>query len=256
LKQFAVWIAERGRVRLFVMCTICNGVEQHKGQTRRSFGAALAGLCATASTYGASLCETGRRQSPIDIVNTSRQPLPALVFDYHQTPLKLANDGSTVRVRIANDCTLQIDAQVYSLYQFHFHTPGGEAIAGKSFPMVAHLLHKSRQGQLVAVAVHLKVGAHSDLIELLLGNMPVVAKADHAVAGLQVNASALLPAQRGYYRYTGSLTAEPCTEGVDWIVLKQPIELSSEQLARYKHIFPDNMRNVQPVNQRVVLESD
>lgn len=238
------------------MCIFCNGVEGHDYPSRRAFGAMLASLCATTSVCGATLCETGRRQSPIDIVKTSRRALPALVFHYQQTPLTLANDGSTVRVRISAGSTLQIGDQSYALHQFHFHTPGGEAIAGTHYPMVAHLLHKSRSGQLVAVAVHLVAGAHNDLIESVLGHMPSQANGDHVISGVHVDATALLPMQRGYFRYTGSLTAPPCTEGVDWIVLKQPVELSFEQLAYYKHLFRDNMRNLQPDNQRLILESE
>jgi carbonic anhydrase len=168
----------------------------------------------------------------------------------------LANDGSTVRIRIAAGSTLQIGEQIYALHQFHFHTPGGEAIAGTHYPMVAHLLHKSSSGQLVAVAVHFIAGAHNDLMESVLTHIPAHANGDHAISGVHVDATALLPRQRGYYRYTGSLTAEPCTEGVDWIVLKQPIELSLEQLTYYKHLFRDNMRNLQPANQRRILESE
>ena len=112
------------------------------------------------------------------------------------------------------------------LQQFHFHTPGGERIAVEEFTMVAHLLHKSWSGQLLAVAVHFRIGAESPLLDTLMPIIPAKADGDHALTGVVMHASALLPPQRGYYRYAGSLTAAPCTEGVDWVVLKQPLELS------------------------------
>ena len=89
----------------------------------------------------------------------------------------------------------------------------------------------------------------------MLPLIPAHADGDHSPPGVTVNAAILLPAQRGYYRYAGSLTAPPCTEGVDWIVLKQPLELSAAQLARYRSRFADNARAVQPLYRRVVLES-
>jgi carbonic anhydrase len=213
-------------------------------------------LLSAAATW-ANTCDTGRRQSPVDITPaaTSARKLPALAFDYRAAPLKLADDGHTVRVRFGKGSTLQIGDQRYTLQQFHFHTPGGDRIAGEDFPMAGHLLHKSASGQLLALVVLFRVGAENPLLASLLPLIPAHADGDHSPAGVTVNASSLLPAQRGYYRYAGSLTAPPCTEGVDWIVLKQPLELSAAQLARYRQRFADNARAVQPLHQRVVLES-
>src|SRR5664279_1908872 len=158
----------------------------------------------------AGLCESGRRQSPIDITATKRQSLPALMFDYPAPALKIANDGRTVRVRFGPGNQLQIGTERYALQQFHFHTPGGERIAGEEFPMVAHLLHKSRSGQLLAVAVHFRIGAESPLLDTLMPIIPAKADGDHALTGVVMHASALLPLQHGYYRFAGSLTATPC----------------------------------------------
>jgi len=207
------------------------------------------------SVARADLCESGRRQSPVDITATARQHLPALNFDYHSAPMKLADDGHTVRVRFAKGSQLVIGKQTYRLQQFHFHTPGGDRIAGEEFPMAAHLLHKSAAGQLLAVVVVFRLGPENPLLTSLLPLIPAKADGDHALPGVSVNASDLLPAQRGYYRYAGSVTAPPCTEGVEWIVMKQALQLSSTQLARYRKRFADNARAVQPLHQRVVQES-
>lgn len=203
----------------------------------------------------ASLCESGQRQSPIDIRVTHKQALPALVFDYQAEPLRLANDGHTVRVRFKNAGTLRIGAQSFALQQFHFHTPGGDRIAGEEFPMAAHILHKSPSGQLLAIVVPFRLGVENPLLARVFSHIPPKPDGDHLLAAEQVSALSLLPRERGYFRYSGSLTASPCTEGVDWIVLKHPVELSAAQLAQYKSRFADNIRAPRALNQRVVLES-
>ena len=207
------------------------------------------------SVASAGLCESGRQQSPVDITATVRKPLPALHFDYHSAPLKLADDGHTVRVRFAKGSQLVVGSQIYQLQQFHFHTPGGDRIAGEEFPMAAHLLHKSASGQLLAVVVVFRLGEENPLLTRLLPLIPAQSDGDHALPRLTVNAIDLLPTLRGYYRYAGSVTAPPCTEGVDWIVLKQPLQLSATQLARYRKRFADNARELQPLHRRVVQES-
>lgn len=215
----------------------------------------LLGCAVCTSAAGANLCESGRRQSPIDIQATSQRPLPPLDFRYQSAPLRFADDGHTVRVRFAPGQTLHIARERYTLQQFHFHTPGGDRIAGEEFPMAVHLLHKSASGQLLALVVLFRIGTENALLNALLPLIPARADGDRSPAGVRVDASSLLPTARGYYRYPGSLTAPPCTEGVDWLVMKQPLELSSAQLARYRQRFADNARAVQPVNHRVVLES-
>lgn len=212
-------------------------------------------LLTAATCSAATLCDSGRRQSPIDITATTRQKLPALNFDYRVAPLKLADDGHTVRVRFSNASQLHIGNQRYTLQQFHFHTPGGDRLAGEEFPMAAHLLHKSPSGQLLALVVLFRVGAGNPLLNTLLPLIPAKADGDHTLTGRSVDANSLLPKSRGYYRYAGSVTGAPCTEGVDWIVMKQPLELSAAQLTRYRQRFADNARAVQPLYQRVVQES-
>lgn len=207
------------------------------------------------SAASANLCDSGKRQSPIDIRSATRKPLPALQFNYHPTPLRIADDGHTVRVRFAAGQSLRIGSERFTLQQFHFHTPGGDRIAGEEFPMAAHLLHKSASGQLLAVVVLFRTGADNPLLDTLLPLIPAQVDGDHMHADRAVDARALLPASLGYYRYTGSLTASPCTEGVEWLVLKQPLEVSKAQLARYRQRFADNVRGVQPLHQRAVLES-
>ena len=203
----------------------------------------------------ANTCDTGRLQSPINIVSTQKQKLPTLEFNYLSSPLVLANDGHTLRVRLNKRSQLKLGKQIYSLSQVHFHTPAGDQIAGETFPMGAHFLHKSSSGQLLALVVLFRLGDSSKTFETLLSNIPKKVGPNQAIKNTSINVNDLLPTSKGYYRFMGSLTATPCTEGVEWVVLKEPIAISAEQLMIYKKSFSDNARAPQSVNQRPILES-
>jgi carbonic anhydrase len=202
-----------------------------------------------------SLCQTGRKQSPVDIVAPVRQKMAALDFQYRQSPLRIANDGHTARVRMAKGSRLLIGKDSYTLQQFHFHTPGGDRIEGEEFAMAAHLLHKSQSGQLLALVVLFRQGAENPALATLWPRIPVRADGDHTVADALADPAALLPAGHAYYRYEGSLTSSPCTEGVTWLVMKQPLTVSAEQLAYWRTRFADNIRAPQKLQGRVVQES-
>ena len=204
----------------------------------------------------AGLCEQGRRQSPIDIVAPQRMALPPLQFDYRAAPLRLVNDGHTVRVRFANGSRLVVGKERCMLQQFHFHLPGGDRIGGEAFAMGMHFTHKSPSGQLMTLVLLFRVGAENPALAALLPHLSAPGEPEHTVAHQMVDAAAWLPAQRGYFVYDGSLTGPPCTEGVRWMVMKQPLQLSAAQLARLKSLIPDNARPVQPLNGRRILESE
>jgi carbonic anhydrase len=212
-------------------------------------------LALSSLTAAATLCESGKHQSPVDIQNAVQRPLPALEFDYRAAPLRIADDGYTARVRFDKGSTLRIGKERYTLQQFHFHTPGGDKIGGEEFPMAAHLLHKSQSGQLLALVVLFRTGAENPLLAEVLPRIPAHKDGDHAHPDVLVSAAALLPAWRSYYRYSGSVTAAPCTEGVEWVVMKQAVELSTAQLATWRKRYADNARAVQPLNGRTVQAS-
>jgi carbonic anhydrase len=206
----------------------------------------------------ASLCETGRRQSPIDIpAQVASQPKrPPMVTSYQRAPLRLANDGHTLRVRFAKAGELVLGSEHYALQQFHFHTPGGDKLNGEAFEFAAHILQKSASGQLLAIVVPFRIGAESPLLAQVLPHIPPKVNGDHLIDKVQVDASDLLPHTRSYYRYSGSLTDAPCTENVEWLVMKEPMTLSKAQLATWRSHFKDNMRGVNPLNGRAVVESE
>ena len=202
-----------------------------------------------------AMCDLGRRQSPIDIVETHKQKLPEIEFQYRSAPLRLVNDGHTVRVRMANGSRIVLGKDSYTLHQFHFHVPGGDRIQGREYDMAAHFVHKSSTGRLAVVVVLFRQGGENPALAALWPKIPARADGERLFPEFTLDATQLLPAARGYYAYEGSLTAPPCTEGVTWLVLKQPQELSAEQLARYSKLFPNNARPVQPLHGRVVKES-
>jgi carbonic anhydrase len=200
----------------------------------------------------------GKRQSPLDIRTASKAQLPALHFDYRSAPLTIDNNGVTIRVNYppgaSNDFLVVGDTR-YQLVQFHFHRPSEEYINGKPYPMALHLMHKSGDGKIVGVTVMLVPGAANATVQQLWDHMPMTPGPDQKVAGVAVNPADLLPPSYGYYTYAGSLTAPPCTEGVTWIVLKYPVEISPAQIAAFARLFPHDVRPPQPLNGRVVQES-
>lgn len=223
---------------------------------RRGFIAAVGLACmasaCSAARAGDTLCQTGKRQSPIDIPDTRPQPGPALRLDYHPAMPRVVNDGHTVRVRFAPGQRLWLGAQALTLQQFHFHMSGGDRLRGEDFPLGMHFLHKDAAGRLVSLVVLFRQGAENPALAALLPQMPTHGQPARALPTVPVNPAQWLPASHAYYRYEGSLTASPCTEGVLWLVMQQPLEASATQLASLARLFGPNARPVQPLHGRVV----
>jgi carbonic anhydrase len=205
-------------------------------------------------------CKAGREQSPIGIRNAEKAELPPLRFEYQRGPLKyLINNGYTIRVNY-HDAPgagnfLIVGDKRYHLTQFHFHRPAEEYIHGKSFDMVAHFVHEAGDGSAAAVAVLLKVGNANATIQQLWEHMPETKGKEEEIPGVEINPAGLLPHDTGYYTYMGSLTAPPCTEGVTWFVLKTPVEISADEVRAFASLYPHDVRPLQPLNGRVVKES-
>ncbi|EDX72262.1 Eukaryotic-type carbonic anhydrase, putative [Coleofasciculus chthonoplastes PCC 7420] len=196
-------------------------------------------------------CKLGKTQSPIDLNDMSASSADSLEFTYKYTPYKVINNGHAIEVAYKAGSSIKIEGKRYELLQFHFHAPSEHTIKGGDYPMEAHLVHKSQDGQLAVIGVFLKEGQYNPFIETLWANIPTQ-KGERIVRGVTVNASALPPKDKSFYHYTGSLTTPPCTEGVNWYVLKQPIEISSQQLAKFQSVYSGNARPVQPLNKRVI----
>lgn len=204
---------------------------------------------------GFAVCKLGKFQSPIDIrdAQAKQAALPPLRFAY-AAAAEVVNNGHTIQVNLPAGGTLGVAEGDYKLLQFHFHTPSEEKINGRPFPMVAHLVHQDAQGKLAVVAVLLKQGRENAALKTVFANLPAKA-GDKRALPAPINVADLLPAERGYYRFKGSLTTPPCSEEVSWQVLKQPVEISKAQLKAFRKLYKMNARPVQPLNGRPLEQS-
>lgn len=199
-------------------------------------------------------CSKGARQSPIDITGAEGEKLPAIGFAYKPTKLKLRNNGHTVQVDYEKGSSITIGKEKYQLAQFHFHNPSEHTLGGKAFANELHLVHKSAKGGLAVVGVLLEEGGENAAFKNIFANLPK--NADETIdANVAISAESLLPVDKTYYRYDGSLTTPPCSEGVNWFVLKTPVQLSKEQLAAYDSIFKKTNRPVQDKKGRKIQEA-
>lgn len=200
-------------------------------------------------------CKAGKEQSPVDITGTVKAELPAIGFDYHDAPLAIVNNGHAIQVNYDKGSSLTIGGKKYELLQFHFHAPSENVVNGKPYDMEAHLVHKDADGNLAVVAVFIKKGQRNDFIQTLWDKVPGEVGHEKQAAGVAVNAGSLLPGDKSYYSFPGSLTTPPCTEGVSWSVLRTPVEISAEQLAAFHSFYKMNARPAQPLNGRVIKTS-
>lgn len=200
-------------------------------------------------------CKSGRNQAPINIANVTEAELSPIVFNYNAVPMNIVNNGHTVQVNYAAGSTITVDGQTFNLLQFHFHTPSENIVAGISFPMEAHLVHADKDGNLAVVAVLFEDGMSNPFIETIWAHMPEKAGETKELSDIHLNAEKMLPADKAYYRFNGSLTTPPCTEGVRWMVMKSPEPVSASQTRKLNKVLGgDNNRPVQPVNARPVLQ--
>ena len=201
-------------------------------------------------------CGVGKRQSPINIEGTVVKDLPELKFEYKDAPLKVTDTGHSIQVNATTGSGgLTVGNDHYDFVQVHFHEPSEERVHGKPYSMVAHIVHKNAKGELAVVAVLIRTGKTNDFLQPIFDNFPPKGTAETDVAGKTFNVGNLLPGQRGYYTFDGSLTTPPCSENVRWLVLKTPVEVSEAQLQAFKARYTHNSRPTQPLNGRVIQES-
>ncbi len=203
-----------------------------------------------------SACASGQAQSPINIVGSGQGAAPSLEFNYKPSDLRVINNGHTIQVNYSAGSSISVDGKPYDLVQFHFHTPSEELLNGRPFDMVIHLVHKNKAGQLAVVAVLLKQGQEQAGLAGIWPRLPANAGPEQVYADVKVDASKLLPNdKKRYFSFSGSLTTPPCTEGVRWFVMKNPITLSESQFKRFADIYSYNARPVQPIYKRVITEN-
>jgi carbonic anhydrase len=198
-------------------------------------------------------CGTGKHQSPIDLANASSKDLKDPELHYKPSELRVLNNGHTVQVNYDKGSYMEVDGERFDVVQFHYHAPSEHRINGKAFAAELHVVHKNAAGRLAVIGILLEAGAENPAYQAFLKNLP-----DHEAKasekGVKVNVAELLPVAHATFRYDGSLTTPPCTEGVRWLVMTTPVSLSQGQLAALEKVFKGNNRPVQPLNDRTLTE--
>ena len=200
------------------------------------------------------VCASGKNQSPIDLKGFIKADLKALKLDYNAGIIDILNNRHTVQVNYAPGSSLAVDGLRFELKQFHFHAPSENRINGKHFPLEGHLVHADKDGNFAVIAVMFQEGAANTLLAKLWEKMPNKTGEKSALqTGLSV--SQLLPKERDYYRFNGSLTTPPCSEGVRWFVIKKLLTASRAQIQQFSNAIGfANNRPIQSTNARSVLQ--
>ena len=200
-----------------------------------------------------AVCGKGQQQSPIDINQVVERDLANIAFNYEPSKVNILNNGHTVQVNYDTGSYIELDGIRYDLLQFHFHAPSEHAINGQLADAEIHFVHKNTAGQLAVVGVLLVQGEEHPAYHNVIAHLPATEGPVQTV-NASVEAAKLLPPTPTTYRYLGSLTTPPCSEGVTWLVKTEPVQLSKAQLEAYTAIFMGNNRPTQPLNKRLLVQ--
>ncbi len=198
-------------------------------------------------------CALGKRQSPIDIRDGIKVDLEPIQFNYRPSRFRVIDNGHTIQVELGENA-ISLTGKTYELVQLHFHRPSEEKVDGQRFDMVVHLVHKSDDGQLAVVAVLLERGTENPFVQTIWNNLPLEKNTPVQPPTATLDLSTLLPISRNYYTYMGSLTTPPCSEGVLWLVMKQPVQVSPDQVNIFSRLYKNNARPIQSADGRIIKE--
>jgi len=204
-------------------------------------------------------CGVGKHQSPVDLAaQTQKQKLNKLKIKYDDDFPVFYNSGHGIQVNtsLEYEGKIKIGKESYPLIQFHFHEPSEHVINGETFPAELHFVHVRDDGKLAVLGVLIEVGEENETFQTVLDNMPHEESERNEGTGIQINPSSLLPRNRkDKYALAGSLTTPPCSEGVEWFVLAEPVSISNGQLEQLVSFYSDNARHPQELNGRIVSTS-
>lgn len=202
-------------------------------------------------------CKTGKNQSPINISNDIIEvDLPPVNFKYNMlTPENIINTGHSIQVNMWSGGEITVDNKVFELKQFHFHTPSENTIGGRHAPLEAHFVHVSKAGEIAVVAMLFEPGEADRTLATLVKSMPMEAGEKNKLDATSLKNMDSEFETPNYFRFNGSLTTPPCTEGVRWIVMKKPMTISNKQLEAFqKALKRPNARPIQALNARIVAQ--
>lgn len=199
-------------------------------------------------------CSDRIEESPVDLKDAIKAELGLLSFAYKRMPVRIVNNGHTIQVNCPTGSQAQIGRETYDLIQYHFHHPSEHILAGQRFELELHLVHRDKSGHLAVIGVFIRSGAANAALQSLWTVLPPKAGPEKWTS-VTLNPDRLLPANSSYYRYYGSLTTPPCSDGVLWTMFKEPLQASEAQIRQFAQLYPNNSRPVQPVNRRFLLQS-
>ena len=194
-------------------------------------------------------CACGREQSPIDLAGGRSGGLAPLEFDYRRSRIALENTGRTIQANPEPGNSVTLEGTRHDLRQFHFHRGSEHLVDGVRLALEMHLVHATADGALAVVGVLFEEGRANEALAPLWARLPVEPGASRALPGT-LDLASLLPARRTAWRYRGSLTTPPCTEGVAWAILTQTLTMSATQIATFAALYPNNRRPAQPLGGR------
>ena len=197
-------------------------------------------------------CRVGVNQSPIDIVDTIEADLPPLVLNYTTETVDLINNGHTAQMNVAPGSYLRVEGEEFELLQFHIHAPSEHWIDGEQFFLEVHFVHQNARGELAVVAVLYSEG--EDPVNLARYIALIPREVNKPIPfRVQLGELEVSSVVKEYYRYNGSLTTPPCSEGVRWYVLKEVLTVSKKRRDIFNELIGDDARGPQPINSRPVL---
>lgn len=200
-------------------------------------------------------CGVGLNQSPINITHSLHAGLNPLNPSYNTKTKEIFDNGHTVQLTMKPGGYIEIDSIKFELKQIHFHSPSENHIEGKEYPMEAHFVNLDNNGQIAVLAIMFEYGQENKTLSKFWNIMPKEEGGGFTIE-LDNIASGLLPKDKHYYRFNGSLTTPPCTEGVRWFVFKETQSISKEQVKHFHDeiMHGDNNRPIQPIDARVIVD--
>ena len=199
-------------------------------------------------------CAAGCAQSPVDLHATVMGESPSIHFSYHPSTLRLVNNGHSFQVNLDSGSILTVDGHAYDLVQFHFHCPSEHTIDGRYFNLEIHLVHVDQGGHLAVVGLMAEPGGENATLAAIWPHFPHEMNVEMSHEDVIIDPAQLLPEEPGYYHYVGSLTTPPCTEGVQWFVMKEPVRMSIGQVMAFGAHYTNTNRPRQSLNGRVITE--
>lgn len=198
-----------------------------------------------------STCASGKQQSPVNINSPEEVSFSLLQTSYQKATVHVFNNGHTIQVDVPEGNSLSLDKDTYQLVQLHFHVPSEHLINGKSYPMEMHLVHQNSEGKLAVLGVMFEEGEGNPTIQRIWDYIPSQTGKDNS-RDLLLNISNLIPTNKSYYSYMGSLTTPPCSENVGWLVMQGTNIISAAQIEQFIENVGMNARDIQPLNDRTI----